>query len=411
MKLTHLALAALLMTPALTAGQERPITVKAATVLDGKGGVLKNSTIVVQGSRISKIEPNGAEATYDLTGLTVMPGWIDTHLHIGYHFGKNGRANPEGESPVQSMLYGVENAYVTLMAGFTTVQSIGSPSDKDLRDAIARGIIPGPRILTSLAPLNEKTGTPEQIREVVRQRKQEGADAIKIFASKSIREGGGKTMTDEQIQAACGEAKALGLRTLVHAHSPDSIQSATLAGCTTIEHGVYATEEVLRLMAAHGTYFDPQAGLIFHNYLDNKPKYLGIGNYTEEGFAFMEKGIPLAIDTLKRAIATKNLNVIFGTDAVAGAHGRNEEDLIYRVQDAGENPMHALVGVTSLAARSMNLQDTVGAIAPGMEADIIAVDGDPLRDITAVRRVVFVMKNGKVYKNVAPARPVRTTSR
>ena len=142
----------------------------------------------------------------------------------------------------------------------------------------------------------------------------------------------------------------------------------------------------------------------FHNYLDNKARYLGAGNFTEEGFAAMVRVLPLASTLFRRALAVKDLKVVFGTDAVAGAHGRNAEEFIYRVRDAGQKPMDALVSATSLAARSLGFEDRIGRIAPGLEADLIALDGNPLEDITAVRRVVFVMKAGKIYKN-PPARP------
>jgi imidazolonepropionase-like amidohydrolase len=122
--------------------------------------------------------------------------------------------------------------------------------------------------------------------------------------------------------------------------------------------------------------------------------------YTEEGFAKMQEVLPVIAEMFKHALVTKNLKIVFGTDAVAGAHGRNAEEFIYRVQ-AGEDPMDALVAANSRAAESLNMQDEIGSIAPGLQADIIAVDGDPLKDITAVRRVVFVMKGGKVYKNEA----------
>jgi imidazolonepropionase-like amidohydrolase len=186
------------------------------------------------------------------------------------------------------------------------------------------------------------------------------------------------------------------------------MKSATLAGCTQIEHGIFATDEVLRLMAQRGTYFDPQCGLIFRNYLDNRAKYEGIGNYNEEGFAAMQRAIPLAIDVVKRALATPGLLMAYGTDAVAGAHGRNAEDLVCRVREAGEQPMDAIVTATSRSAASLGLGDTIGTVAPGFEADLIAVEGDPLADITALRHVVFVMKGGVVYRNVAPATPAAT---
>ncbi|MFI5106513.1 MAG: amidohydrolase family protein, partial [Terriglobales bacterium] len=325
-----------------------------------------------------------------------MPGWIDVHDHVIWHFGPNGRFEDKTETVAQATLAEAANAYATLMAGFTTIQSVGSPEDKDLREAIARGALPGPRVLTSLEPIEDAALTPDQIRQTVRKLKADGADVIKIFASRSIRQGGGQTLSDEQLQAACGEAKAQGLRSVVHAYRA-AVRAAAIAGCTQVEHGTYATQADLDAMAAHGTFFDPQIGLVIHNYLDNRAKYIGIGSYTEEGFAKMQEVLPVIADMFKHALATKNLKIVFGTDAVAGAHGRNAEEFIYRVQ-AGQDAMDALVAANARAAESLNFQGEIGAIAPGLQADIIALDGDPLKDITAVRRVVFVMKGGKVYK-------------
>lgn len=401
MRTLRMLLTACLLLPLALLSRERVIALKVSTALDGKGKILQNTNIVVQGAKILRIggeAPAGA-VTYDLTGLTVTPGFIDTHSHIMYHFGDDGRNGGRGESPVHAMLRGVDNAIVTLNAGFTTIQSPGQAADKELRDAIARGIIPGPRLLTSLQPLMENSGPPEKLRELVRQRKQDGADFIKLFASKSIREGGAQTMTDEQLQAACGEAKAQGLRTLVHAHSAESAKAATLAGCTSIEHGAYVTDEVFSLMEQKGTYYDPNIGLVLQNYLENKPKFLGSGNYNEEGFAFMEKGLTITRDTFKRALKHKNLKIVYGTDAVAGAHGRNYEEFIVRVRDGEQDPMAAIESATSISAESMNLQDQIGSIAPGMQADLVAFDGNPLKDVTAVRRAVFVMKGGTVFEN------------
>src|SRR5262249_31789534 len=148
----------------------------------------------------------------------------------------------------------------------------------DLRDWIATQGLPGPRILTSYDPITDRTLSPDSLRALVRQRKAQGADLIKLFASASIREGGQQTMSDAQLVAVCGEAKVLGLRTLVHAHSAAAVRAAALAGCTEVEHGIFVTQEVLALMAARGTYFDPQCALVFTNYLDNRARYLGIGN-------------------------------------------------------------------------------------------------------------------------------------
>ena len=382
--------------------QPRPVVLKTSTLFDGKGKTLNNTIVVIEGSKIARIggaAPANA-ITYDLTAFSVSPGWIDTHSHVSYHFDNHDRYASRDEPQEQAILHDADNLVRTLNAGFTTVQSPGALIDRDLRDATARGILPGPRIVTSLQPLNENSGDPAKLRELVRERKAQGADLIKIFASKSIREGGAITMTQAQLDAACGEAKAQGLRTIVHAHSAESAKAATLAGCTAIEHGAYITDEVFDLMAKHGTYYDPNIGLVLQNYIENKPKYFGIGNYNEEGFAFMEKGQAIVLDTFKKSLKHKDLKIVYGTDATAGAHGQNYREYIVRVRDGGQDPMQALISVTSLSAESLRLGDQIGSIAPGMQADIVAFDGNPLTDVTAAGRAVFVMKGGKVYENL-----------
>lgn len=379
----------------------------ADTLLDGSGKTMHQVLIVVRGTKIVSVggaAPKGA-TTYSLGTLTVTPGFIDTHSHIVWHFDK-GRLAGRGEPPLQAILYAVDNAVMTVDNGFTTIQSPGSPDDKFLRDIFSRGITPGPRILTSLQPLTEASGPPEKLRELVRERKAQGADFIKIFASKSIREGGAQTMTDPQLEAACGEAKALGLRTLIHAHADSAARAASSAGCTSIEHGAFVGDETFRLMAKNGTYYDPNIGLVLQNYIANKEKFLGIGNYNEEGFKDMVEGERIVLETFKRALKIPGLKIVYGTDAVAGAHGRNAEEYIARIQQGGQNPMAALISMTSLSARSLGLADTIGTIAPGMEADIVAVDGNLLTDPTAVRRVRFVMKAGKVLINDFTSPPV-----
>jgi imidazolonepropionase-like amidohydrolase len=227
----------------------------------------------------------------------------------------------------------------------------------------------------------------------VRKTKTEGADVIKLFATSGLGAGGAQTMSDEQIQAACGEAKAVGLRAVVHAIGSDGAKAAVLAGCTSIEHGDFLDDATLALMAERGTYFDPNF-LVLHNYLDNRASF----NFPETTFTALEKALGPTADVLRRA-RLRHVKVIFGTDAVAGAHGRNAEEFIYRVRDGHDSPMEALRSATSLAAESLGLGDRIGTVAPGFDADLVATDGNPLEDITAVRRVVFVMKGGKVYKN------------
>jgi imidazolonepropionase-like amidohydrolase len=400
MKRALLTLLSILATAGLAKAQER-IVLRAPRLVDGTGAVLENQFLVVDSGVIRSVGPSAAIADYDLRGLTVLPGLIDTHVHIGWHFDPNGRLHQESatETPEESALYAAENAYTVLMAGFTTVQSIGAPIDKPLRDAIARGILPGPRILTSLGSVNETTGDPEAIRAFVRARAEEGADVIKIFASASIRDGGAPTLSQEQLDAACGEAKQHGLRSVVHAHGPESARRTTLAGCTTVEHGALLDAEVLSLMAERGVYFDPNTHLIFENYFSNRDRYLGIGNYTDEGFRQMEKAVPSVLQVFQTGLTMPNLKMVFGTDAVAGAHGRNVEELVYRVETGGQDPHAAIVSITSLAAESLGLSESVGTIREGMAADLIGVEGNPLEDIQALRNVRFVMKGGKVYRH------------
>jgi imidazolonepropionase-like amidohydrolase len=388
---------------AIVPAQPRRIVLAVSTLLDGKGGVLRNTRIVIEGTRIVAIDAKAGPVDYDLRGLTVMPGWIDAHVHITWSFGKDGKNVGPGETTQEAAYQAAANAWVTLMAGFTTVQSVGSPTDVPLRDAIAKGLLPGPRILTAVEPLvgqGDKTGTPDEIRAFVRKQKLAGADLIKIFASQSIRQGGAMTLSQEQLNAACDEAKQQGLRTLVHAYK-GAVRAATVAGCTEIEHGTMASDDDLKLMAEKGTYLDPQAGLVIENYLQNKEKFLGTPGYTEEGFAAMQNVLALNHALVQRATKIPGLKIVFGTDALAGSHGRNAEELIDRVRDGGMDPLRAMVSANSLGAEALGMSNKIGSIAPGLEADIIALSGDPLRDITAVRQVVFVMKGGVVYKNVA----------
>lgn len=378
----------------------KQIVIAASTVLDGKGGVLHDTRIVVEGSKIVRIDPNAAPVNYDLRGLTVLPGWIDSHVHITWSFGPDGKNAGAGGTTPYATYAAAANAWATLMAGFTTVQSVGSPTDLPLRDAIARGALPGPRILSSAEPLfgrNEQSGTPDEIRAFVRKQKEAGADLIKIFAAGSVRRPQ-MLLSQEQLNAACDEARKLGLRTLVHAYK-DAVRAAVLAGCTEVEHGPLATDDDLKLMVQKGVWLDPQAGLVMENYLLNKDRFAGTPGYPEEVFPTIKEMIPEFHAFFKQALKIPGLKIVFGSDAVAGAHGRNAEEFIDRVRDGGADPMSAMVSANSLAAEALGMSSQIGSIAPGLEADIIALEGDPIKDITAVRRVVFVMKGGVVYKN------------
>jgi imidazolonepropionase-like amidohydrolase len=228
----------------------KPIVIAASTLFDGKGHVVHHTRLVVEGSKIVALDPKAGPIDYDLRGLTVLPGWIDAHVHITWSFGPDGKNVGQGGTTQEDAYSAASNAWLTLMAGFTTIQSVGSPTDVPLRDAIAKAMLPGPRILTAVEALSgrgEQTGTPDEIRAFVRKQKDAGADLIKIYASGGMTRGA-MTMSQEQLNAACDEAKKQGLRSLVHAFR-DAVRAATLAGCTEVEHGLGATDDDLKLNA------------------------------------------------------------------------------------------------------------------------------------------------------------------
>jgi imidazolonepropionase-like amidohydrolase len=391
--------AAAFATPAVSEPADSVFIIHAGTMLDGRGKSVRNAYVVVRGTHIERVATSrfsvpGAKIV-ELGTATLIPGLIDTHTHPGWYVDRQGKRNSprSNDTPAEAALARAGNLYATLMGGFTTIQSVGGQEDLDLRDATARGEIPGPRILTSIVQLNDVKTPPDSFRVAVRKLKDQGADLIKLFASSGLGAGGAQTLSDEQIGAICSEARAVGLRTVVHAISAQSVRAATLAGCTQIEHGTYVTDAELKLMAGHGTIFDPQVCLVFQNYVDHPAMY----NFTDSSLRPLKAAIPTATAMFSRAIKVPGLKIVFGTDAVAGAHGRNADELLCRVQ-AGQSAMDAIVSATSLSAAALGLGDKIGSIAPGYEADLVAVDGDPSHDITATKRVVFVMRSGVRYR-------------
>ena len=376
------------------------LVLTADRVLDGRGGVLENHGVVVREDRIAAVLPEAdlpQGERLDFPGATILPGFIDTHVHLSWHFGEDGRL-ARGDPPEITAVHAVENGIRMLEAGFTTVQSLGSPVDGPVRDAVARGVVPGPRIITSLGSLNARTGGPEEMATEVHRMADAGADAIKIFASESSRDGGGPTLSQEQLDAACGAANERGLRTLVHAHGPVSASRAANAGCTTIEHGSLLDQATLDVLAEKGLFYDPNTYLIVANYLENKDRYLGIGNYTEEGFRLMSSNSEGRMEIFGKALATEGLRVVFGTDAVAGAHGQNIREAIARVEQGGQAPAELIVALTSLAAESLGLGDEIGTVAEGYAADLVVVEGDPTEDVRVLGTVRLVVKDGRVHR-------------
>lgn len=375
--------------------------------LDGVGGKLHNARIHIDGGKIVSLAGAARGNVIDLRGYTVLPGWIDAHVHIASHFDRTGHLATDKESPDQGALEMAEAAWKTLLAGFTTIQSVGDPSEGPLRDAIRDHDLPGPRLLTSLAPIEGNlNATAEGLRALVRERKAQGADLIKIFASNSQRVGAKPTFTEEQLKVLCDEARAVGLRSMVHAYR-GQVAAAARAGCREIEHATYATLDDLQTAVKAGAYLTPQVGLVVQNYIENQDRYIGIDGYTVQGMTVMLRDMPEDFAVCTRLVHMPGAKMVFGTDATAGAHGRNAEEFIGRVQHCGQTPMAALVAANSVAAEAIGMGGQLGRLAPGYDADIIALDGDPLQDITAVRRVVFVMRGGNVYKWIGSVRTPR----
>jgi imidazolonepropionase-like amidohydrolase len=375
-----------------------PIVILTSHALDGRGGELRNARIGVANGRITSMTASTGENTIDLRRYTVLPGWIDVHVHLDSHFAGNGRIATESEPVLEAGMGIAQAAWDSLMGGFTTVQSVGDDSERALRDAIRDHGFPGPRVLTSLKWIEGDASVPdEKLREMVRERKSNGADLIKIFASNSQRVGAKPTFTEAQLKVLCDEARAVGLRSMVHAYR-SQVAAAARAGCNEIEHMTYATAEEIGIAAKAGAYLSPQVGLVVQNYIKNKDRYIGVGNYTEAGMATMDKDLPEDFKVCTIAARIPGAKLVFSTDATAGAHGHNAEEFLGRVAHCGITPMQALVSANRVAADAIGLGDRIGALAVGYEADIIALDGDPLEDLTAVRRVVFVMRGGVVYK-------------
>jgi imidazolonepropionase-like amidohydrolase len=404
---TMIAAAAQAQNSSLSPHDTGDILIHAARVIDGRGKETTNVLVTVRDGKIEKVATGAAakstKVTYELGDATLLPGLIDAHTHPGWYINRAGALHTgrDGDTPAQSALARAGNLYATLNAGFTTIQSLGGVEDLDLRDAVNRWQIPGPRILTSILQISNQRLSVDSLHAIVRGLKARGADVVKLFASAGLQNGGEQTFSDEQLAALCGEAKAQGLRSVVHAISAGSVRAATLAGCTEIEHGTFATDAELQLMAEHGTIFDPQVCLVFQNYLDHRDVY-GKSGYTDETFASFEKALPTAVAMFQRALVTPKLKLIFGTDAVALAHGRNAEELLCRVK-AGQKPMEALTTATSATAKAIGLGDSLGVVAPGFIADLIAVRGDPGHDIAAIKNTVFVMRGGVVFVG-GPAR-------
>ena len=384
------------------------------------GTELAGQTIIVSGDKVVGVAatdatPAGAgDTVVDLSKLWVLPGLIDVHTHLTMA----NNFDPYWElsmTPAKEGIIGVENAKVTLEAGFTTVRNVGANSFTDvaLRDEINAGHIPGPHMQVSGPPLgitgghmdhnllpyeyhDKGEGVADGIAEVqhmVRQNIKYGADLIKIGATGGVLSKGddpqASQYTLEEMQAIVADAHRLGRKVAAHAHGAQGILWATEAGVDSIEHGSYMNDEDIAAMKAHGTYFVPTAYLI---------DWMQENGHLSPLYAQKMKDVS-AVEKVnaKRAIKA-GVKVALGTDAAVYPHGLNAHEIDVYVNQFGMTPLAAIQTGTVNAADLMGWSDKVGSIAPGKWADVIAVEGDPLKDVRVLQKVVFVMKSGVVYK-------------
>jgi len=416
-----IALSIVAATAALAAQptQAPAIVIRAARLIDGNGGApVAPAVVVVRGDRIESVGAAAAPAgarVIDLGGATILPGLIDLHTHLtstGVHW--------EDElvktTPGQAALHGAQNARITLLAGFTTCRDMGPTwpyVDIDLRKAIDEGVVPGPRLLAAGNYVSATGGAgdarqfsiyvdvpivqnladgPDAIRHVVRTNLKNGADFIKILATGAVLSKGtppgAQQYSEEEIRVAVEEAARWGRQVAAHAHGTAGIKAAIRAGVRTIDHGSMLDAEAIEMLRAQHSFYVPTL-------------------YTSEAIE-IDPNVPAAEKERSRQITAiedqsfqmalkAGLTIGFGTDAAVIPHGQNARELTFRVK-LGEAPMASIVSATRTSAAIIGWTDRVGTIAAGKFADLIAVGGDPLRDISELERVSWVMKGGVVYK-------------
>lgn len=419
-----LAVAAVLCLGSWEARAER-VYVRAGQLLDvDSGRLLPGRAILVEDGRIVQVAPaselpvpDGARV-HDLSARTVLPGLLDAHVHLHGDAAQHGYRRL-GVSLPEATLIGARNAQVTLEAGFTTVRMVGAPgyADLALRDAVARGDVPGPRILgagfsigitgghcadNNLLPFEDGAvgegvaDGPWEVRRMVRQNVKFGADLIKTCSTGGVMsrgtEVGAPQYTVEELTALVEEAHSHGLKVAAHAHGAGGIRNALVAGVDSIEHASFIDDEGLRLARDSG------AVLVMDIYTTEYILGEGVAaGILEESLEKERRTGAVQRENFRRAHRA-GVTLGFGTDAGVYPHGQNARQFS-RMVDFGMTPVEAIRAATVTNARLFGLEGQVGAIAPGFSADLIAVDGDPLQDVSVLERVRFVMKDGVVHKD------------
>jgi len=382
--------------------QATRIAVRCGRLFDGvHDEVVRDAVILIEGDRITSVGrdlkiPAGARLI-DLSGATVLPGLIDTHTHLTYHYD-----TLQNERPAVTAIYAAENARMTLESGFTSVRNLGAGDglDFDLRYAIEKGAALGPRIQASGAPLIRRAGSETgdmasrvaAAREFARKQISAGADVVKIFVTPGA--GGGDVLlySEDEIKGVVEEAAKAHLKVAAHAHSTSGIKAAVRAGVASVEHGSMLDDEAIKLMIQHHTALVPTLYLPNH-YLAHKQKF----GFDDSRWQALEQLRGMTPDNFKRALKA-GVWIVMGSDAVAGLHGENAKEIEWMVKN-GMTPAQAIRAATSSAAELLGWEKRVGSLEAGKLADLIAVTGDPLKAITRLQHVSFVMKGGSICRD------------
>lgn len=391
------------------------LVLKAGQLIDGNGQLLENAALVIENKRIAYVgtaeaavyEPNAK--VVELPKATIVPGFIDAHVHLDLP----PVGDPEGiiraESDAATAFRCVGHAKATLLNGVTTVRDMGAKNfiDVDLRDAIAAGTILGPRMLVSGLSivmtgghgwfLSREADGPEEVRKAVREQLKAGVDQIKLMATGGVMtpgaEPGAAELTYEELKAAADEAARHGKRTATHAQGTTGIKNSVLAGITSVEHGIFLTDEVIQLMVEKGTYLVPTLAAPY--WIAKHGVAAGIPDYMVRK---TEQVISAHGNSFRKALAA-GVKIAMGTDAGTpfNKHGHNTYELQLLVKN-GMEPMAALEAATRVGAELLGVIDEVGTLEVGKLADVVVLDGDPIADIKNVRDVRMVIKEGTIVK-------------